>query len=100
MTGDEKHGGLKPIVGLALDVDATPAFLFESEDGRFFGVSLRPHGDDLPPDRRWLRRSKFALGVHEAVPAAIDPEPLLRGVKANGYFVWTANRTQPFGTAQ
>jgi hypothetical protein len=38
--------------------------------------------------------------VHEAVPASIDPEPILRGLKADGFFVWPANRTQPFGTAQ
>ncbi|HEX2841373.1 hypothetical protein [Hyphomicrobium sp.] len=100
MISDEHQRGPKPVVGPALDVDATPAFLFESDDGHFLGVSLRPSGDDLPRDRRWARRSEFALGVHEAVPAAIDPEPLLRGIKANGYFVWATNRTRPFGTAQ
>lgn len=38
------------------------------------------------------------MGVHEPVPAAIDPEPILRGLEAEGFFVWSANRTLPMGT--
>jgi hypothetical protein len=66
------------------------------------GVSLRSDGADLPnqPDGSWIMLADFRLGVHDAVPAAIDPEPILRGVKAQGYYIWPAKRMQPLGTSQ
>lgn len=90
------------MIGPALDDDASRAFLFESVDGGHLGVSLDRSGANLPRDNgeQWVMRTEFALGVHEAVPAAIDPEPILRGLKAEGFFVWRAHRTRPFGTAQ
>ncbi len=82
--------------------DATPAFLFKSECGKFLAVSFRRDGENIPNDdqQNWILASEFPLGVHEAVPAEIDPEPILRGIKANGYFIWRANRTMPFGSSQ
>ena len=84
------------------DEDFTPAFLFESRNGAWLGVSLDEAGSNLPAAEqdRWTLKTGFRLGVHEPVPAAIDPEPTLRGLKAHGYFVWPAQRTLPFGTAQ
>ena len=82
--------------------DASPAFLFKSECGKFLAVSLQRNGENIPNDdqHNWILLSEFLLGIHEAVPAEIDPEPILRGVKANGYFIWRANRTMPFGSNQ
>ena len=94
---------MEDAVGPALDVDSKPAFLFESEAGELLGVSLRADGADLPPGRRgepWRFRCTFLLGVHEPVPETVDPEPILRGVAARGYFVWRRRRTEPFGTSQ
>lgn len=90
------------MIGPALDNDASRAFLFESADGEFLGVTLDRAGANLPRDggKQWMMQAEFALGVHEPVPAAIDPEPILRGLEAEGFFVWPANRTQPFGTSQ
>jgi hypothetical protein len=66
-----------------------------------FGVSLDSHGKNLPVcDGGWVLRTEFSLGVHEPVPAPIDPEPILRGIRSQGYFVWQARRTLPYGTAQ
>jgi hypothetical protein len=90
------------VVGPALENDATRAFLFESADGAYLGVTYDIAGVNLPRDKgqQWIMQTEFALGVHEAVPATIDPEPILRGLKARGFFVWPAVRTQPFGTSQ
>lgn len=86
----------------AYDADYRIAFLFESRNGELLGVSLDETGANLPVEGRdrWSLKTRFRLGVHEALPASIDPEPILRGLKARGYFVWPAQRTQPFGTAQ
>jgi hypothetical protein len=90
------------MIGPALDNDGRSAFLFETVDGTLLAVSLDRRGANLPRDggEQWIMQTEFKLGVHEAVPAAIDPEPILRGIRANGFFVWPARRTQPFGTAQ
>lgn len=90
------------MIGPALDDDARRAFLFETADGLYLAATLDRSGRNLPREdgQQWIMQTEFHLGVHEAVPAAIDPEPLLRGLKANGFFVWPANRTLPFGTAQ
>lgn len=90
------------MIGPALEQDSNRAFLFETADGAFLAATLDRSGANLPRGggERWVMQTEFELGVHEAVPAAIDPEPILRGIQANGYFVWPANRTLPFGTAQ
>jgi hypothetical protein len=89
-------------LGPALDDDSTTAFLFASSSGKLLGVTLDAGGANLPAwqGERWVLRAQFNLGVHEPVPAPIDPEPILRGVKAQGYYVWPARRLQPLGTAQ
>jgi len=33
-------------------------------------------------------RDKFRLGVREPMPASIEPEPVIRGIAADGYYVW------------
>ena len=88
------------IYGIALDNDSSRAFLFESDDQETFAVTLDESGANLPCDRRWLKRCDFALGVHEAVPANIDPEPILRGIRSSGLYMWPVKRMQPLGTAQ
>lgn len=94
-------GSAQPL-GPALDIDCTPAFMFRSRDGEQFGVSLDREGHNLPrgEGQRWEICAEFNLGVHEPVPASIDPEPLLRGIKSQGFFVWPARRILPMGTAQ
>ena len=50
--------------------DATPAFLFKSECGKFLAVSLQRNGENIPNDdqQNWILESEFPLGVHEAIP--------------------------------
>jgi hypothetical protein len=36
----------------------------------------------------WRWRSTFALGVREVMPRPIKPEPVLRGLRGDGYYIW------------
>jgi hypothetical protein len=80
--------------------DAREAFLFVSDDERYYGIALEREGSALPSNHGWKFCQPIWLGVQEALPVAIDPEPVLRGLKASGYFTWSRHRTEPFGTAQ
>ena len=81
--------------------DATTAFLFQCGKSDLLAVSRDQTGGNIPREEcteGWLLRETFRLGVRESVPAAIQPEPILRGIAANGYFIWRAGRMH--GTSQ
>ena len=81
--------------------DATTAFLFQCGERNLFAVSHDETGANIPTAEcleGWVLRNSFRLGVREPVPAAIEPEPILRGIAANGYFIWRAGAM--FGTSQ
>ena len=83
------------------DADARPAHLFQSGD--LYAVSLDPTGSNIPTKgcyEPWQHVTEFELGVHEAVPAAMNPEPILRGIRAFGYYVWRDGTAKPTGTTQ
>jgi len=77
--------------------------MFQCGDTDLWAVALDASGAILPKDRcaqGWVLRSKFSLGVHEAVPAAIDPEPIIRAIAADGYFLWHLDSGQSHATSQ
>jgi hypothetical protein len=81
--------------------DATTAFLFQCGENDLFAVSRDRSGANIPTADcvgGWLLRDTFLLGVREPVPAAIGPEPILRGIAADGYFIWAAGKMH--GTSQ
>ena len=84
--------------------DAQKAFLFQCGNEQLFAVSLDKTGVNIPRStctQGWLLREEFLLGVQEPVPAAISPEPILRGITAKGYYIWRGgNANQPKGTSQ
>jgi hypothetical protein len=82
--------------------DARRAFLFVNSARSLTAVTLDRDGKNLPHPSvcRWTFAKEFQLGVQEVAPFGIDPEPILRGVAANGYFVWPAENILPFGTSQ
>jgi hypothetical protein len=84
------------------DSDSQRAFLFETDDGKWLGVTTDDKGAALPagPGQVWRFRQEFQLGVQHVVPARIDPEPLLRGIKAQGFYVWPVRRLHPRGSNQ
>ncbi len=85
------------------DEDATPAFLFVSrDDPETYAVSRDPEGGNLPSkgaESGWAHQGQFSLGVREAMPVHIAPEPVLRGLEANGFYVWR-DGSNPEGTSQ
>jgi hypothetical protein len=84
--------------------DALTAHLFQCGDEQLFAVSLHASGSNIPRSsctQGWVLREQFQLSVHGIVPAPIDPEPILRGIAAKGYYIWRAgSAAQPKGTSQ
>ena len=82
-------------------MDAQEAHLFQCGDNGLFAVTLDATGMNLPRGacaEGWRLKTSFLLGVREPVPASISPEPILRGVRAVGYYVWREG--MPHGTSQ
>lgn len=79
-----------------------PAFLFQAAD--LSAVTLDPGGADLPPPpvgSAWRLVREFTLGIHDAGIEGINPEPIIRGLRARGVHVW--RRSDPSlmeGTSQ
>lgn len=81
--------------------DATKAYLYINSEERLKAVTRDREGANLPAPRgAWTFRDEVLLGVQEPFEAGIDPEPVLRGLRADGYFIWPANSIEPFGTSQ
>jgi hypothetical protein len=71
----------------ASDDDAQTAYLFQCGTEELFAVSLDRSGARLPRSpctQGWILREEFQLGVQHPVPAAIAPEPILRGIRCAG----------------
>ena len=85
------------------DDDATRAYLFRaSNDPAVYAVTRQPLGANLPAldgQAEWVLDREFALGVREAMPIHVAPEPVLRGLLADGYFMWCKG-SNPVGTSQ
>jgi hypothetical protein len=85
------------------DDDASPAYLFNSRsDPLLHAITRHPSGANLPPletPDEWVFDGLIALGIREALPVRIAPEPVLRGLLSDGYFVWR-DRSNPRGTSQ
>jgi hypothetical protein len=90
------------IYGPAGDTDATQAYLFQCGDNGLYAVSNDPSGHNIPTNackQGWRFTASFMLGVREAMPVAIAPEPILRGLRDVGYYIWREG-SNPHGTAQ
>jgi len=81
--------------------DASSAYLFRACNDRMtWGVTHDALGMNLPPIAGgWQLEREFALGVREAMPIQATPEPVLRGLYADGYFVGREHSNPP-GTSQ
>ena len=98
-----RYGSMSaPIYGPAGDADATQAYLFQCGDDGLYAVSDDPSGYNIPTSacmEGWRFKTSFMLGVREVMPVAIAPEPILRGLRDVGYYVWREG-SNPHGTAQ
>jgi hypothetical protein len=73
------------------NTDAVPAYLFQGDDIGLFAISLDKTGQNIPRSscpEGWQLKAEFPLAVHEPVPATIAPEPIIRGIRALGYYIW------------
>jgi hypothetical protein len=95
---------IEAVFGPAADIDATDAYLFECDSEPLFAITRDATGSNLPLRTcpyGWRFNSAFALGVREAMPRSIDPEPVLRGLRAVGYYIWREGYGRnPPGTTQ
>jgi hypothetical protein len=95
---------MNAIFGPAGDSDAQAAYLFLCPHTNCYGVTLDPTGQNLPSqgcEVGWELQAEFPLGVQEVLPTPMNPEPVIRGIAANGYFVWRQGLVRnPFGTSQ
>ena len=73
--------------------DGTSAYFFRSGD--LGAVTLDSGGFNLPSQRTktpWVFVKSFILGVQHVGLAEINPEPIIRGIRARGYYVWPLSR--------
>lgn len=87
----------------AVGFETTTAYLFECDDEALFAVSREPDGRNIPVTlcaEGWRLKLKFVLGVQLPIPFASDPEPILRGLAARGYYMWRVGGSNTKGTSQ
>ena len=84
--------------------DAETAYLFQCGTEELFAVSMDKTGARLPRrpcTQGWILREEFQLSVQHPVPMAIAPEPILRGIATQGYYIWRSGYAgRPKGTSQ
>jgi len=94
---------MKQPFGPARETDASGAYLFLCPLTNCYAITLDKSGANLPDqecDLGWQLQAEFPLGIREAIPAPMDPEPVIRSIKAVGYFVWREGPVRnPSGTA-
>ena len=90
-------------MGLANDLEKMTAYLFRCDDEGLFAVSCDRSGANIPRNlcpEGWQMMKAFELGVHEPAPASINPEPIIRGLRSSGYYIWRKGIGHPEGTSQ
>lgn len=92
--------GYRPVYATGGE-SATRAFLFRSRSDRgMWAITVERSSGILPTVAGgWEFLREFALGVREPMPVRANPEPVLRALKANGYFV-SRECSNPMGTSQ
>ena len=82
------------------DEGACVANLFRS--GSYLAVTLDRAGVGLPVrDELWTFQQTFVLGVQHVLPFRMNPEPILRGIRACGFYMWNDGRVNhTTGTTQ
>ena len=74
--------------------ETTLTYMFDG--GPYLGFSRDRSGSNLPRGAeypRWLFKGAFELAAHKSVPAALPPEPILRGLLDEGFYIWRKGTT-------
>ena len=74
-------------------IEAATAYLFQCRnDSGLFAVSLERNAGNIPLGTAWYAgwrlRRELALGGGGPAPTDLDPEPILRGLRHAGYYIW------------
>jgi hypothetical protein len=82
------------------ELGGKPAFLFGSGD--LLAVSLDSSGANLPaaPSGQWQLVRYFTLGVRNPGVGGVNPEVIISGIHAQGYYLWKPSpiaRGEPTG---
>ena len=80
--------------------DADRALLFAEHGTNRKAITREPL--QLPmSDAGWELVQTFLLGVHHIMPIDMEPEPVIRAIVADGYYVWDESRLpEPSSTGQ
>lgn len=70
--------------------------------GSYLAVTLDGAGVSLPVrEEPWTFQQTFVLGVQHVLPFRMNPEPILRGIRARGFYAWDDGRVNhTTGTTQ
>ena len=88
--------------GPAGDQDGETAYLFRCAETGEYAISFDRAGKNLPSPanaRSWEFVQDLVVGVRDPLPIPGNPEPILRGLRSAGYYVW-ADEINPRGTSQ
>jgi hypothetical protein len=90
-----------PIFGPAAEADVQEVHLFMCLGKGHYAISNDRDGSNLPEHGTdgWRYVRTFQLGVREALPIAVDPEPVIRALRDRGFYIHDAG-VLPHGTAQ
>lgn len=80
--------------------DADQAFLFAENGTSRLSITRAPM--ELPASiAGWTLVQSFTLGVQHVMPIDKDPEPIIRAIFSEGFYVWdSAVLPEPAGTGQ
>jgi len=85
------------------DEDAQQAYLFHcASEPDLRAISVDPEAGNIATHQcatGWVRDQELRVGVQEALPVALSPEPVLRGLRKDGFFVWREG-SNPKSTTQ
>lgn len=74
--------------------DAQRAFLFRcAGDDELHAISLDSTARNIITRQcltGWVLEGEIGVGVQDALPLALSPEPVLRGLRHAGFYVWKA----------
>ena len=71
------------------ELGGVTAFVFESGDEA--AITFDSSGANLPallPPDKWVFEQKFTLGVRDVCPIGLNPEPVIRTIRSQGYYIW------------
>lgn len=83
--------------------EAQRCYLFRcAGDDELMAISTDPTARNITTRQcltRWVPEGEVFVGVQEALPLSLNPEPVLRGLRIAGFYVWKAP-SSPTSTTQ